>query len=92
MCYSRVRPTKRYLELQDHRERKEALMNKPLDPLRYLRKNVRNELQWAICRCHGCKTRDIKGQVWEKHPDGNWRKGRGIRLPHHRTTTRRGNK
>lgn len=31
-------------------------------------------LQFMRCRCAKCKSRNKSGLMWERHPDGVWRK------------------
>jgi hypothetical protein len=31
-------------------------------------------LCFVRCRCYQCRTRDKAGLIWERHPDGVWRK------------------
>lgn len=45
-------------------ERETLLMrNRGIKPKPYMR-----------CRCAKCRTRNKSGLVWERHPDGVWRK------------------
>lgn len=35
---------------------------------------VDSSLLFARCRCAQCRTRNKSGLMWERHPDGVWRK------------------